>query len=185
MNCVNTSNYKIPSISWYQRTDSVVVKFSTSVPIPEDYTVKLDSHKNIEFTTADYKCAFTLSNSVKIQDIKPNGHSLTVIFNKTTNDQGFWSKLTPDLNFNRSHISIDWQNWQDEDSEDESEPNQFDFGDQQTMAAMQTLQGMDWSQLNDKADSESDTCSEDSSNDSDNGSDNESTDRKEFISESR
>jgi hypothetical protein len=177
---------KIPTISWYQRKDTVIVKFSCSVPIPDDYQLKIDPNKHLEFVASEYKCAFELSNSVDIQEVKPNGNTLTAIFKKKTDDQGFWNKLTVDKNLNRSHISVDWLNWEDEDSEDESKPNQFDFGDQQTMAAMQTLQGMDWSQLNNDgsgSDSsfESDSPSENTSNDSDN----DSTDRVEIISESR
>ena len=134
----------IPSIKWYQSLDEIIINFSTNnTNVHDDFQLKLlDDNKqdNILFFSNDkYKVSLKLSYPVKIVSSINLGRNIKCILSKNNGNSTnkIWSNLTLDKNFNKMHVSIDWNNWKDLEDDSDDDQSKTDFS-----------QGMDMNSIN-------------------------------------
>ena len=80
---------KIPSISWYQRKDTVVVNISTSVSIPDDFQLSLNQNQCLDFKMPEYACHFNLFSQVSLKSYQNTGRILRILLEKNKPQEDF------------------------------------------------------------------------------------------------
>ena len=111
---------KVPSIQWYQTDKKVIMIINTSNVINcSNFAMNVkDSGKLLEFNMDEYEFNIQLTYPVSISSSINNGRNVKCILEKL--EKNVWNTLTNDNKFNKTHVSIDWNNWIDLEDNDET-----------------------------------------------------------------
>lgn len=125
----------IPPIKWYQTLDEIIIHVSSNNSKNDHYQFKLLDNQldnQLFFNNETYTFTLNLLHPVKIKSSIDLGRTIKCVLSKIseTPSSKIWSNLTLDRNFNKTHVSIDWNNWKDleEELEDDVVGNNFSEG---------------------------------------------------------